>query len=314
MLPATATLPAALAGPKVAGSSISPFGMVALGSLGLQAAGTFLKGSQTKKQIHWQREQLQKGIQYRVADAKAAGIHPLYALGANIQSPSPIQVDGGLPDRLSQMGQGLGQFSERFQTAPERLMARANLNLLSAQTEESLARGQYFRSQALQGNSASAPQAQIDTLGNVIPGQVQAKPSEVISARPDDLATEAGGPQPGKKETMFGAGVPFGGLSERFAESLESTPIWMLPGLVMQQANKYGDKRWDYVKDFWDLALTGSAPKTDWTKEPMGMYGPPRPSDLDKAIQYARDLAREGAAKGRRYYGRAKKSFDNRVK
>lgn len=31
---------------------------------------------------------LQKGIQWRVEDAKKAGIHPLYALGANISSPT----------------------------------------------------------------------------------------------------------------------------------------------------------------------------------------------------------------------------------
>lgn len=58
------------------------------------------------------------GIQWRVEDAKAAGIHPLYALGANTSSysPSPISVgtapvaaDTGLGSAVAAAGQDIGR-------------------------------------------------------------------------------------------------------------------------------------------------------------------------------------------------------------
>ena len=46
------------------------------------------------------------GVQWRVQDAKAAGLHPLAALGAQISSPSPIQVSGSVPSgSVPQAGQ-----------------------------------------------------------------------------------------------------------------------------------------------------------------------------------------------------------------
>jgi hypothetical protein len=47
--------------------------------------------NQSKKQ--WESE-FYRGIQTRVQDAKAAGIHPLYAIGANTYSSSPQMVGG----------------------------------------------------------------------------------------------------------------------------------------------------------------------------------------------------------------------------
>lgn len=57
-----------------------------------------------------QKEFAQSGIQWKVADAKAAGIHPLYALGANTVSYSPQSVgDGGLGSAISGAGQNIGR-------------------------------------------------------------------------------------------------------------------------------------------------------------------------------------------------------------
>lgn len=45
-----------------------------------------------EEQIKLQREFAQNGIQWRVADAKKAGIHPLYALGANTATYTPVDM------------------------------------------------------------------------------------------------------------------------------------------------------------------------------------------------------------------------------
>lgn len=52
---------------------------------------------QQDKNIALQREFAQHGIRWRVEDAKAAGVHPMYALGAGgaAFAPNPIVLDGG---------------------------------------------------------------------------------------------------------------------------------------------------------------------------------------------------------------------------
>lgn len=65
-----------------------------------------------------QREFAQNGIQWKVADAKAAGVHPLYALGANTVSYSPQSVGGSDFGGLAAAGQDIGRAidSTRSQT------------------------------------------------------------------------------------------------------------------------------------------------------------------------------------------------------
>lgn len=45
-----------------------------------------------RNNYQWQKEFAQNGISWRVDDAKAAGVHPLFALGANVSSFSPQAV------------------------------------------------------------------------------------------------------------------------------------------------------------------------------------------------------------------------------
>lgn len=60
-----------------------------------------------------QREFAQSGIQWKVADAEKAGIHPLYALGANTVSYSPNTVgavaDTSMGSALSSAGQDISR-------------------------------------------------------------------------------------------------------------------------------------------------------------------------------------------------------------
>lgn len=56
-----------------------------------------------------QREFAQSGVQWKVADAQKAGIHPLAALGANTTSFSPVSVGDLKGSNFGDMGQDLGR-------------------------------------------------------------------------------------------------------------------------------------------------------------------------------------------------------------
>lgn len=65
-----------------------------------------------------------EGVRWKVDDAKAAGIHPLYALGANTVSYSPSAVgqiaDTNMGTAFASAGQDLGRAINATRTQPER--------------------------------------------------------------------------------------------------------------------------------------------------------------------------------------------------
>lgn len=77
--------------------------------------------------IENQRLFAKKGIRWRVDDAKKAGIHPLYALGANTTSFSPVSVghtpDTSMANALAQTGQDVSRAIDATRTHPERIDA-----------------------------------------------------------------------------------------------------------------------------------------------------------------------------------------------
>lgn len=99
-----------------------------LGGIGSIASGLFGK-SQAKQQANLQREFAKKGIQWKVADAKKAGVHPLAALGANTISYSPVSV--GTPD-FGAVGQDIGRAIDAGSTANQRASSLST-RLLEAQ-------------------------------------------------------------------------------------------------------------------------------------------------------------------------------------
>lgn len=84
-------------------------------SMGMNAIGGLLGSSDKKKDRKLQADAMQHGISWRVADAKRAGVHPLYALGAPTFSPSPVSTGGyDLPSALGDMGQNIGRAAEAY--------------------------------------------------------------------------------------------------------------------------------------------------------------------------------------------------------
>lgn len=88
----------------------------ALGAAGIAAGASILGGylsGKSQEKLAGKNRQLQKqfakeGIRWKVEDARAAGIHPLYALGASTPAFTPdIQSGSGLGEGIAQAGQSI---------------------------------------------------------------------------------------------------------------------------------------------------------------------------------------------------------------
>lgn len=102
--------------PVIGGAIISSVAGIGGGIFG----DIFGRGS---SDIAWdrQKEALQNSIQWRVADAVKAGVHPLYALGAQPFSTQPVVVDDQVGPALERAGQRIGDMmsSRRLQHLQE---------------------------------------------------------------------------------------------------------------------------------------------------------------------------------------------------
>lgn len=103
----------------------------AAASIGSSLLGKSSAEKAAKRNEATQREFAQNGIKWKVEDAKRAGIHPLYALGANTTSFSPTNV-GADYSGLASAGQDIGRAIDSTRSNPERQAAAA---LTGAQLE-----------------------------------------------------------------------------------------------------------------------------------------------------------------------------------
>lgn len=166
--------------------------------------------------MQMQKQFAQEGIRWRVSDAQAAGIHPLYALGAQIPTYSPssyIPAEGGDPlaAGLAAASQNIGRAIDAGSTQNERDSSRlAELSLERAQLENDLLRARIAKETA----NPVPPKPQLDgsqNLPSAIPGQetgwrkgsasnpmigVKVKPKEVPTTQMG-LPTQEAGAIPG---------------------------------------------------------------------------------------------------------------------
>ena len=97
---------------------------------------------------------MQRGIQWRVADAKKAGIHPLYALGASTPS-SPIPSSGNIaPDYSAPLRDAANTLSrydnqKRTRLIQNKEQARADA-ITSAQVDQAQANAEVAKARAAQ--------------------------------------------------------------------------------------------------------------------------------------------------------------------
>ncbi len=89
-----------------------------------------------------QRNFAKKGIRWRVKDAQAAGIHPLYAMGASLPTYSPSGINIGAKRSgggLASAGQDIGRAIAATQTQPERDLSIARAALENRYLEAQIA-------------------------------------------------------------------------------------------------------------------------------------------------------------------------------
>lgn len=112
-----------------AGSVLGAVGDVAGGILGLSGTKDTneSQAALAQAQMQYQKELAQNQVQWRVEDAKKAGLHPLAGIGMSSMSYSPVSTNLQSPDYsfLGDMGQNLNRAIMQGKTAQEREQAKA---------------------------------------------------------------------------------------------------------------------------------------------------------------------------------------------
>lgn len=141
-----------------AGTAVMPGWGTAIGA-GIGLLGGALSNmsheNQASKGYGSQREALQNSIRWRVADAKAAGIHPLYALGSAPMSMQPMTFQDAIGPAVQQMGQSVGDIARAQETEHDRIMKFEAYRNAVSQTEKNDAEAGYYRQ--LTANAAAPP-------------------------------------------------------------------------------------------------------------------------------------------------------------
>lgn len=125
--------------------------------------GGILQNKANKKaaqqQYQQQKEFAQSGIQWRVQDAEKAGIHPLYALGAQTQSYAPQSVGGQDFSFLADAGQNIGRAIDATRSNPAKANALAltasQVQLEGLQLDNEIKRAQLASAVALTNQSSN---------------------------------------------------------------------------------------------------------------------------------------------------------------
>lgn len=204
-----------------------------LGAVG-GIASAILGDKQAKRQEANQREFAQQGIRWKVADAKAAGIHPLYALGANTATYSPVTVGTD----LASVGQNLGRAMDATRTGTERIDAYSKtvqeLQLKRMGLENELLASQIANIRQAGGNPPF-PGATTLIEGQAQSGPVSDGPLKRTGMSPAQPQSESGAiSDVGYARTKTGfAPVPSKDVKERIEDNLIQEVMWSLRNNVL---------------------------------------------------------------------------------
>jgi len=201
-------------------------------SAGANLVGGLLGQSQQEKDRDMQMKFAREGIRMKVADAKAAGIHPLAALGAQTMSYAPVSVGGpNLATGLASAGQDISRAVNATRTDGERVDAYAktiqDLNIRRMGLENDL-----LASQIAKIHQAGVPPAAPSIAErHLVEGQGN---SPLVVSNPQQRtmsAPEAGSQEPGAITDLGYARTPTGWapvMSKDVKDRLEEDLIGML--------------------------------------------------------------------------------------
>jgi len=159
-----------------------------------------------KRNIQLQKEFAQTGIQWKVADAKAAGVHPVYALGASTTPFAPVSVgQSNMSQALSGFGQDISRATAATATSQSRLSSAAQ----GLQLENMGLQNALLRSQIARINQGTGPPMPLDarwgldgqgstTAGSIATGSGSAPSSvpgiSLVENRPLQRSVDPAGP------------------------------------------------------------------------------------------------------------------------
>lgn len=274
------------------------------GALGLIGAGQSQASAERLNQLNYehQKEFAQNGIRWKVADAKAAGLHPLAALGASTASYSPSAVIGDSPDYsfLKDMGQGIDRAMDAKATRQERAEREQKENALfneelkgkqlqNQETETRIQSMKWDMAMELARNAAQSartqqqvpPMPSLAPDGSLMPGQenatspggIESKPAEIVVNEPGRRGQERGSiTELGFSRTNDGGYVPVmsNDAKQRYEEDIFGEIGWnlrnRLPGLIDRQ-DVAPPRSWLSDPDSsWEFDLSRGA----WYERPAG--------------------------------------------
>lgn len=259
--------------PLIGGALIGGGASLIGGLMGKSAADNAREANaaQAAANVAMQKEFAQNGIRWKVEDAKAAGIHPLYALGASTPSFSPVSLgatpDNSMPQAMADIGQNISRAVSATKTEEEKLMSTINLGIAKANLESATLDNQ-IKARQLSQIGVGAPSMPGST--NFIPGQgnsglVKINPSERVASQPTREAQEAGwAPDVGYARTDTGlTPIPSKDVKERIEDQFVPEMMWaarnyLAPNLgtgrppPKNQLPKGADEwRWSFWKQEW---------------------------------------------------------------
>lgn len=268
------------------------------GILGLVGSNQSQANAAKLNQLNYehQKEFAQNGIRWRVADAKAAGLHPLAALGASGASYSPSAVIGDSPDYsfLKDMGQGIDRAMDAKATQKERVEREEKSNALfneelkgkQLQNQETETRIQQMKwdmamdaarnaAQAVRTQQQVPPMPSVAPDGSTLPGQTNSttsnlfktKPPELAISHPQTPAAEAG-THPEIRYFRTSDGGYSMARSEAYADSTDDDRAGMFS---WELRNRIPATVWDSASSAPPRAYLpdGGAGAWDWTYNPL---------------------------------------------
>lgn len=192
-----------------------------------------------------QKEFAQSGIQWKVEDAKKAGIHPLAALGASTPTTGGTHTVGGggsdLGSSLASMGQSVGRAIQASSSADQRMMTK--LQIQNAQTElTGKELDNAIKQSTLQKMNQVGPAFPSATDAHMIEGQgdaqrgVRLTPSESVASHPGRPGVQAGSINSLQYAREADGGitvVPSQQMKERIEDDFIGETMWHLKNRVI---------------------------------------------------------------------------------
>lgn len=199
--------------------------------------GGLLSGGGNTDEHRFQKKMAQKSIRWRVQDAKAAGLHPLAALGMSPASGIPSQQVGDKYG-LAQSGQDISKaiMSRKSPEAKEAItVALANEKLRGQKTQAEI---DLINARIAEMNTpgTSTPEPTPTSPPGLLPGQVdqkQGNPGTVLTPNPQFYIKSPGlatGTNPAEQHIMIKdelVRMPTQATSEQISEDIYSKGIYL---------------------------------------------------------------------------------------